>query len=73
MTTFSLFLSSLPPFVLSFLAFLVVSLLSIPLPFFHFLVFSFLSSIFFSLNCFFFPIDLRLSCACVVIGTTCNI
>ena len=54
-------------------AFLVVSLLSFPFSFFRFLVSSFLSFIFFSLLCFFFPIDLRLSCVCVVIGTTCNI
>ena len=40
---------------------------------FHFLLFSFLSFIFFSFLCFFSPIDLRLSCVCVVIDTTCNI
>ena len=68
-----LFLSCLFFLVLSFLSFLVFSLLSFPLSFFRFLVFSFFSIIFFSFLCFFFPIDLRLSCVCVVIGTTCNI
>ena len=40
---------------------------------FRFLLLSFLSFLFFSFLCFFFPIDLRLTCVCVVIGTTCNI
>ena len=35
------------------------------------LLFNFLSILIFL--CFFFPIDLRLSCVCVVIGTTCTI
>ena len=46
--------------------------LSLCLPFsfcFVFLLFSFLSFIFFSFLCFFSPIDLRLSCVCVVIDT----
>ena len=47
----------------SFLSFLVFSL--------HCLFFPFLYLLLFSL--FLFPIDLRLSCVCVVIGTTCNI
>ena len=41
--------------------------------FFRFVPFSFLSFIFFFFLCFFSPIDLRLSCVCVVINTTCNI
>ena len=71
---------SFPSFLfLSFLAFLVfffsflscfvssffVSLSSLFFPFLSFILFSFL--------CFFSPIDLRLSCVCVVIDTTCNI
>ena len=38
---------------------------------FRFLVFSFLESIFFLVS-FFFSIDLRLSCVCIVINTTIN-
>ena len=64
---FSLFLSLLALLVLSFLAFLVFPFISFPFSFFAFfsplLFFSFL---FFSL--FLFPIDLRLSCVCVIIG-----
>ena len=71
MTFFPLFLSLLPLLVLSFLAFLAFSFLSFPFSFFRFLVFSFLSFVLFSFLCFFFPIDVRLSCVCVVIGTTC--
>ena len=58
-----------------FLACLVLSFLFFPFLFslFRFLVFSFLSFIFFSFLCFFSPIDLRLSCVCVVTGTTCDI
>ena len=44
---------------------------SFSLSFFAF--FSLLSFVFFSFLCFFFPFDLRLSCVCVVISTTCNI
>ena len=40
---------------------------------FRFLLFSFLSFTFFSFLGFFSPNDLRLSCVCVVIDTTCNI
>ena len=68
MTIFSLFLS-FPLFVLSFLAFLVFYFLSFPFSLFRFLVFS----LYLFFLCFLFPIDLRLSCVCVVIGTTCNI
>ena len=70
---FSLFLSLLPLLVLPSLALLVFSFLSFPFSFFAFLssLSFFLSSFLFL--CFFFPIDLRLSCVCVVIGTTCNI
>ena len=53
-----------------FLSFLCFSCLSFFV--FRFLVLSFLYLLFFSF-CFFFPIDLRLSCVCVVIGTTCKI
>ena len=53
-------------------AFLVFSLLlSFSFSFFRFLLFSSLSFIFSSLVSFFFYS--RLSCVCVVIGTTCNI
>ena len=74
MTFFSVFLSLLP--VLVFLFLLILSFL-----FFLFLfrfLFS-LSSLFFAFPsllicfCFFFPIDLRLSCVGVVIDSTCNI
>ena len=37
------------------------------------LFFPFLSFLFLFVVCFFFLIDLRLSCVCVVIDTTCNI
>ena len=67
-----LFLSCSGMFLL-FLSCLVLSFLSFPFSFFRFLVFSFLSFIFFSFLCFFFPIGLRLSCVCVVIGTTCKV
>ena len=50
--------------IFSFLAFFVL---------FRFLLSSFLSFIFVSFLCWFSPIDLRLSCVCVVINTTCNI
>ena len=63
MTFFSLFLSLLPLLVLSFhnfSSFLLCSFLSFP----------FLYLRFFSFLCFFFPVDLHLSCVCVVIGTT---
>ena len=72
------FPSLLPLLVLSFLAFLVfffsffsffVFLFSI---FFRFVLFSFLSFIFCYFLCFFSPIDLRLSCVCLVIDTTCE-
>ena len=53
----------------TFLAFLFVFFLSFFV--FRSLVFSFLYLLVFSL--FLFPIDLRLTCVCVVIGTTCNI
>ena len=66
------FSRSLLPLALSFLAVLVFSFLFFPFSFFRFHVFSFLSFIFSFLR-FFFPIDLRLSCVCVVIGTTCSI
>ena len=51
------------------------SYLSFFLSFFFIFFYFFLFLIFFFLLCFFFPIDLRLSCVCVlvVIGTTCNI
>ena len=65
MAFFPLFLSLLPLLVFSFLSF--------PFSFLRFLVFSFLSFILFSFLSFFFPIDLRLSCVCEVIGSTCNI
>ena len=62
--------------VLSFLAFLCFSFLSFPFSFclvsISSFFFPFLSFILFS-SCFFSPIDLRLSCVCVVIYTTCNI
>ena len=61
---FPLFLFLLP-FDLYFLVFLVLSLLFCPLSCFRFLFFPFIS--------FILTIELRLSCACVVIGTTCNI
>ena len=79
---FSLFLSLLPLlvlyvlailFVLYFLAFLVLSFLSLLFSFCRFFVFSFFFLIFFTFVCCFIPIDLRLSCACVVTGTTCKI
>ena len=56
-------------------SFLFFSFLSFPFSFFffRFLLFSFLSFLFIFVLCFFFPIDLRLSCVCVVIDTTCNI
>ena len=76
-------LFSLPCFLflsfLTFLAFLLFFFSFLSIFFFiffllfRFLLFSFLSFIFFSFLCFFFPIDLRLSCVCVVIYTTCNI
>ena len=68
MTFFSLFLSLLPFVALSFLDSLVFSFYF--LSFFDFLSFPRLYSISFYV---FFPIDLRPSCVCVVIGTTCNI
>ena len=72
-TFFSLFLSLLP-LVLSFLAFLVFSIISFPFSFFAFLYFlSFVLQYFFLFFVVFFSNDLRLSCVCVVIGTTCNI
>ena len=61
----------LPLHVLSFLAFLVF-LFSFLAFFVFFVFFSFLSFIFFFFLCLFSPIDLRLSCVCVVIDTTCN-
>ena len=67
---FFFFLSLLPLLVLSCLACLVFSLL----PFLfrsRFLVFSFIFLLFF-FN-FFFLTDLRLSCVCVVMGTTCDL
>ena len=75
MTFFSLFLSLLPLLVSPFLAFLVFSFLSFPVLFFffRFLLFSFLSFLFLFVLCFIFSIDLRLSCVCVVIDTTCNV
>ena len=71
---FFFFLALLPLLVLCFHAFLVF-FLSFLFSFvlFRFLLFPVLSSIFFSFLCFFSPIDLRLSCVCVVIDTTCNI
>ena len=73
----SFFLSLLPLLVfLSFLAFLVFFLF-FPFLFrfflFCFVLFYFLYFIFFFFVCFFSPIDLRLSCVCVVIDTTGNI
>ena len=73
---FSLLLSLLPLLVFPFLAFLVFSFLSVPSSFSFFAFFSFLSFLSFLVLfvlCFFFPIDLRLSCVCVVIDTTCNV
>ena len=48
------------------------SFLSVPFLFFCFFVFYFFPSLYliFFFLCFFFPIDLRLSCVCVVIGCT---
>ena len=75
MTSSSLFLSLLPLLVLHFLAFLVFSFsfFSFFVFFFRFLLFSFLSFLFLFVLCSFFPIDLRLSCVCVMIDTACNI
>ena len=77
MTFFPLFLSLLPLLVLPFLAFLVFLFLSFPFSFSFcafcsFLSFPFSSYLFFV---YFFStqIDLRLSCVCVMIDTTCNI
>ena len=64
-TWYEYFLSCLFLLFLSLLFFPFLSLFV-----FRFLVFSFL---YLFLFCLFFPIDLRLSCVCVVIGTTCNI
>ena len=69
MTFFSSFLSVLPLLVLPFFCF---SCLFFSFFFFfvfclRFLLFYFLSFLFFFVLCFFFPIDLRLSCVCVVI------
>ena len=75
MTFFSPFLSLLPLLLLLPLAFLVfLFVLFLSRFFFHFflLFFPFISLLICSL--FFFPIDLRLSYACVVLDyTTCNI
>ena len=62
-----LFLSCLFVAFLSFLFFPHLFRFSL-----FFIFFPFLSFIFLSRICFFFPIDLRLSCVCVVIGTACN-
>ena len=57
-----------------FLCFLSFSSLCLPFSFcFVFLLFSYFSFIFYYFLCFFSPTDLRLSCACVVIETTCII
>ena len=73
---FSFFLSSSFFLVLLsclFLLFLYFAFLCLSFSFcFVFLLFSFPSFIFFSFLRFFSPIDLRLSCVCVVIDTTCN-
>ena len=56
---------------------LVFSFLPFPFSFFFLLLFRFLFvsflSFIFSFIYFFSPIDLRLSCVCVVVDTTCNI
>ena len=73
------FLFSFPSLASSFcLAFscfscLFSSFLSFFVFFSRFLLFPFLSILFLLVLCFFFPIDLHLSCVCVVIDTTCNI
>ena len=70
----SFFLALLPLLVLSFLAFRVFFFSFVAFfVWFRFFLFSFHSFIFFFFLCFFSPIDLRLSCVCVVIDTTCNI
>ena len=58
-------------YLLSCLFLLFFSFLSFPFSFFAF--FYFLSTFFLSFLCFFFPIELRLSCVYVVTGTSCNI
>ena len=80
-----LFLSCLFLLFLSFLFFSCFSCLFFSFLFLSFLFFSFLSFFVFSFSCLFFPflhlffsllvfpIDLRMSCVCVVIDTTCNI
>ena len=70
-----LFLSYPFLFFLAFLFFSCFSRLFFSfLPFSHsFLSFPFFSYLWFSFLCFFCPIDLRLTCVCVVIGTMCNI
>ena len=78
MLVWHFFLFSIPCFLLVFCPFLLF-LYSLFFPFFSFsfcifsfLPFSFLSFVFDYFPCFFFTIDLRLSCACVVIDTTCS-